>query len=70
MGAFSRDLKRVGWLHNHARMWLATTKQWSTGIVCAGRHVPAGFSNIFFDGDPVSNNLSWQWVTSALSHKP
>jgi deoxyribodipyrimidine photo-lyase len=28
------------------------------------------FLQHLLDGDPASNNLSWQWVASSFSHKP
>ncbi len=28
------------------------------------------FLTHLLDGDPASNNLSWQWVASTFSHKP
>ena len=35
---------------------------------------PGCFSRWFLqhllDGDPASNNMSWQWVASTFSHKP
>ena len=59
---------KLGYLHNHARMWLA-------GYVVHWRKVKwqAGarwFLQHLLDGDPASNNLSWQWVASTYSHKP
>ncbi len=66
--AFAAELHETGYLHNHARMWLA-------GYVCHARrvHWAAGaqwFLEHLLDGDPASNNLSWQWVASTFSHKP
>lgn len=68
MDAFSRELAETGYLHNHARMWLAA-------YVVHWRHVrwqagAAWFLEHLLDGDPASNNLSWQWVASTFSHKP
>jgi deoxyribodipyrimidine photo-lyase len=68
MDAFASDLIGVGWLHNHARMWLAAyvvhwrRVRWQAGARWFLQHL--------LDGDPASNNLSWQWVASAFSHKP
>ncbi len=68
MDAFSRDLRQTGYLHNHARMWLAAYivhwrgVRWQTGA--------RWFLSHLLDGDPASNNLSWQWVASTFSHKP
>lgn len=68
MDAFATELMDTGWLHNHARMWLAAyvvhwrRVRWQAGARWFLRHL--------LDGDPASNNLSWQWVASAFSHKP
>jgi deoxyribodipyrimidine photo-lyase len=66
--AFSRELRQSGYLHNHARMWLAAylihwrRVRWQAGA--------RWFLTHLLDGDPASNNLSWQWVASTFSHKP
>lgn len=66
--SFSRDLHESGYLHNHARMWLAAYLvhwrriRWQVGAKWFLQHL--------LDGDPASNNLSWQWVASTFSHKP
>lgn len=65
---FVRELHETGYLHNHARMWLAA-------YVVHGRRVKwqAGarwFLAHLLDGDEASNNLSWQWCASTFSHKP
>lgn len=66
--AFARDLARTGYLHNHARMYVAAyvvhwrRVRWQAGAAWFLRHL--------LDGDPASNNLSWQWVASTFSHKP
>ena len=66
--AFSGALTGTGWLHNHARMWLAAyvvhwrRVQWQAGARWFLQHL--------LDGDPASNNLSWQWVASSFSTKP
>ena len=66
--SFSRDLHEIGYLHNHARMWLAAyivhwrRVRWQVGAKWFLQHL--------LDGDPASNNLSWQWVASTFSHKP
>ena len=68
MDGFRNQLVSTGWLHNHARMWMAA---W---IVHWRRvHWKAGadwFLEHLLDGDPASNHLSWQWVASTFSHKP
>lgn len=66
--AFSNQLQQTGYLHNHARMWMAAyvvhwrRTKWQAGARWFLRHL--------LDGDPASNNLSWQWVASTFSHKP
>lgn len=66
--AFARQLTDTGWLHNHARMWLAAfvvhwrRVRWQAGARWFLRHL--------LDGDPASNNLSWQWVASSFSARP
>ena len=68
MDAFADQLTSTGWLHNHARMWLAAyvvhwrRVRWQAGARWFLQHL--------LDGDPASNNLSWQWVASSFSHKP
>ncbi len=68
MDSFSRELLETGYLHNHARMWVAAyvvhwrRVRWQAGARWFLRHL--------LDGDPASNNLSWQWVASTFSHKP
>ena len=68
MDAFIGELVSTGWLHNHARMWLASyvvhwrRVRWQAGARWFLQHL--------LDGDPASNNLSWQWVASSFSHKP
>ena len=65
--SFSRDLKEIGYLHNHARMWMAAYLvhwlgvRWQAGARWFLEHL--------LDGDPASNNLSWQWVASTFSSK-
>jgi deoxyribodipyrimidine photo-lyase len=65
---FISELLRTGYIHNHVRLYLA-------GYICHWRRVKwqAGarwFLTHLLDGDPASNNLSWQWVASTFSHKP
>jgi deoxyribodipyrimidine photo-lyase len=63
-----RELFSTGYMHNHARMWVAAYMQhwrevdWRDGAELFYRHL--------LDGDPASNSLSWQWVGSSFSHKP
>ena len=68
MDAFSQELAETGYLHNHARMWLAAyVVHWRRVKWQAGAR---WFLEHLLDGDPASNNLSWQWVASTFSHKP
>ena len=68
MDAFCDELVTTGWLHNHARMWMAAwlvhwrRVHWKAGADWFLEHL--------LDGDPASNHLSWQWVASTFSHKP
>jgi deoxyribodipyrimidine photo-lyase len=68
MDAFSRELQSTGYVHNHARMWLAAyIIHWRRVAWQAGAR---WFLTHLLDGDPASNNLSFQWVASTFSHKP
>lgn len=65
---FLRQLLCEGWIHNHARLYLAA-------YICHWRRVKwqvgaRFFLNELLDADPASNNLSWQWVASTFAHKP
>lgn len=68
MDAFARELADTGYLHNHARMWVAAyvvhhrRVKWQAGA--------RWFLTHLLDGDVASNHLSWQWVASTFSHKP
>lgn len=68
MDGFIKELRETGYLHNHARMYMAAyVVHWRRVKWQAG----AGwFLEHLLDGDPASNNLSWQWVASTFSHKP
>ncbi|MFM7321352.1 MAG: FAD-binding domain-containing protein, partial [Armatimonadota bacterium] len=61
-------LRTTGYVVNQARMWLASyvvhhrRVRWQEGA--------AWFLQHLLDGDPASNNLSWQWVASTYSHQP
>lgn len=63
-----QTLYATGYLHNHARMWLASyvvhlrKVHWRTGADWLYGHL--------LDGDLASNHLSWQWVAATGSHKP
>jgi deoxyribodipyrimidine photo-lyase len=62
------ELYSTGYLHNHARMWLASyvvhlrKVSWRTGADWMFAHL--------LDGDLASNHLSWQWVAATFSSKP
>ena len=63
-----KTLYDTGYLHNHARMWLASyvvhlrKVHWRVGADWLYGHL--------LDGDLASNHLSWQWVAGTGSHKP
>ncbi len=63
-----RTLYATGWLHNHARLWLASyvvhlrKVRWRAGADWLYGHL--------LDGDLASNHLSWQWVAGTGSSKP
>ena len=65
---FAGELREIGYLHNHARLWLAAyvvharRVRWQAGAAWFLRHL--------LDGDQASNNLSWQWVAGTFSAKP
>ena len=62
------SLHRTGYVFNHGRMWLAAYLVHHRKVSWqAGAHF---FYRYLLDGDPASNNLSWQWVASSFSHKP
>ena len=66
--AFAAELLASGWLHNHARLWLAAyVVHWRRVRWQAGAR---WFHSHLLDGDPASNSLSWQWVASSFSTKP
>lgn len=63
-----RTLYASGYLHNHARLWLASyvvhwrKVHWRAGADWLYAHL--------IDGDLASNHLSWQWVAGTGSVKP
>ena len=67
MDSFSQQLEETGYLHNHVRMWMAAyvvhwcKVRWQAGARWFLQHL--------VDGDPASNNLSWQWVASTFASK-
>lgn len=66
--AFIKELIDTGYIHNHARMYLASyivhfrRIKWQVGARWFLKHL--------LDGDLASNNFSWQWVASTFSNKP
>jgi deoxyribodipyrimidine photo-lyase len=65
---FTNELHATGYLHNHARMWVAAyLVHWRRTKWQAGAR---WFLTHLLDGDPASNNLSWQWVASTFASKP
>lgn len=62
------ELYATGYVHNHARMWLASycvhlrKVHWRAGADWLYGHL--------LDGDLPSNHLSWQWVAATFSAKP
>ena len=63
-----QELYATGYLHNHARMWIASyvvhvrKVSWLTGARWMYAHL--------LDGDLASNTLSWQWVAGTWTGKP
>ena len=63
-----RMLYTTGYLHNHARLWLASyivhlrKVHWRVAADWMYSHL--------LDGDIASNYLSWQWVAATGSNKP
>jgi deoxyribodipyrimidine photo-lyase len=63
-----RELYRTGYLHNHARMWIASyvvhirKVSWQAGARWMYGHL--------LDGCLASNTLSWQWVAGTWTGKP
>lgn len=66
--AFIAELLQTGYLHNHARMYVASyivhfrRIKWQEGA--------EWFLSHLLDGDEASNNFSWQWIASTFSNKP
>ena len=65
---FINEIKMNGYLHNHARLYLASyivhwrQIKWQAGAKWMLKHL--------LDGNIASNNYSWQWVASTASNKP
>ena len=62
------ELNTTGYLHNHARLYLASyivhfrRIRWQSGALW--------MLKLLNDGNLAVNNLSWQWVASTRSNKP
>ena len=67
INAFIAELKNTGYLHNHARLFLAAyivhwrRIKWQVGA--------KWMLSYLIDGNLASNNYSWQWVASTGSNK-
>lgn len=68
MDAFIQELLKTGYLHHHARLWLASYIVHH--LKCDWRQAADWFESHLLDGDIASNHLSWQWVASTYSSKP
>ena len=68
INVFIEQLISTGYLHNHARMYLASyivhfrKVKWQAGAKFFMSHL--------LDGDIASNNFSWQWIASTFAGKP
>ena len=54
------ELKEFNYLHNHTRMWFAST--WIFNLGLPWQLGAKFFFKYLFDGDAASNILSWRWV--------
>jgi deoxyribodipyrimidine photo-lyase len=55
-----RQLKEIGWMHNRARMIVASYLV--KDLLIDWRWGEAWFMENLLDGDPAANNGGWQWV--------
>lgn len=68
INGFIDNLQQTGYLHNHARLFLAAyivhwrRVKWQVGA--------KWMLSFLMDGNLASNNYSWQWVASTGSNKP
>ena len=61
------NLYNSGWIHNHMRMYLSMLH---TNVARSDWRSGARWMYYYlFDADMASNDLSWQWVCGANSHK-
>ncbi|TAD91934.1 MAG: hypothetical protein EAZ99_00985 [Alphaproteobacteria bacterium] len=58
--AWAQELVETGYLHNHARMWMASL--WTHTLRLPWQLGAEWFLTHLIDGDPASNTLSWRWV--------
>jgi deoxyribodipyrimidine photo-lyase len=63
--AAMRQLAQTGWMHNRARMVVASFL--SKDLLIDWRHGERIFMAQLVDGDPASNNGGWQWAASTGS---
>ena len=54
------ELKEFNYLHNHTRMWFAST--WVFNLGLPWKLGAKFFLEHLYDGDAASNTLSWRWV--------
>jgi len=54
------ELKKYNYLHNHTRMWFAST--WIFNLGLPWQLGASFFFKYLYDGDAASNILSWRWV--------
>ena len=54
------ELKKNNYLHNHTRMWFAST--WIFNLGLPWQLGATFFFKHLYDGDAASNLLSWRWV--------
>ncbi len=61
--AAMRQLRQEGWMHNRARMIVASflTKD----LLVDWRYGERHFMRLLLDGDPAANNGGWQWAAGA-----
>ena len=55
-----KELKKYNYLHNHTRMWFAST--WIFNLGLPWELGARFFFKYLYDGDAASNLLSWRWV--------
>lgn len=62
-----KNLYEYGYVHNHARMWIA---MYACNILgCDFYNLSKWMYYYLLDGDLASNTLSWQWVAGTLTGK-